>query len=103
MTAIVSLLYVLENGASAEIAAGERVLIQGESGTGKELVARAIGLSGFVPFHEDTQLFAGDLLGRQPLDLEPERVRELDIGEGRHLGHRSEPVQHHSQHRGGRE
>ncbi|MCC7074580.1 MAG: sigma-54-dependent Fis family transcriptional regulator [Deltaproteobacteria bacterium] len=35
-------------------------LVLGETGTGKELVARAIGLSGFVPFLEDRLQFAGD-------------------------------------------
>ncbi len=35
-------------------------LVLGETGTGKELVARAIGLSGFVPFVEERQRFAGD-------------------------------------------
>ncbi len=35
-------------------------LVLGETGTGKELVARAIGLSGFVPFLEDKLAFAGD-------------------------------------------
>ena len=35
-------------------------LILGETGTGKELVARAIGLSGFVPFVEEKGAFAGD-------------------------------------------
>jgi transcriptional regulator with AAA-type ATPase domain len=35
-------------------------LVLGETGTGKELVARAIGLSGFVPFQEDKLAFAGD-------------------------------------------
>jgi transcriptional regulator with GAF, ATPase, and Fis domain len=35
-------------------------LVLGETGTGKELVARAIGLSGFVPFLEEKQAFAGD-------------------------------------------
>ncbi len=29
-------------------------LITGPSGTGKELVARAVGLSGFIPFHRET-------------------------------------------------
>ncbi len=33
-------------------------LITGESGTGKELVARAIGLSRFIPFDPETQTFA---------------------------------------------
>ena len=35
-------------------------LVLGETGTGKELVARAIGLSGFVPFVEERLTFAGD-------------------------------------------
>lgn len=35
-------------------------LVLGETGTGKELVARAIGLSGFVPFVEERLQFAGD-------------------------------------------
>jgi transcriptional regulator with AAA-type ATPase domain len=36
-------------------------LISGPSGTGKELVARAIGLSRFIPFDPDKQRFADDL------------------------------------------
>jgi len=36
-------------------------LISGASGTGKELVARAIGLSRFIPFDPDKQRFADDL------------------------------------------
>ena len=35
-------------------------LITGPSGTGKELVARAIGLSQFIPFDEKRQRFEGD-------------------------------------------
>ncbi|MBW2232041.1 MAG: sigma-54-dependent Fis family transcriptional regulator [Deltaproteobacteria bacterium] len=35
-------------------------LIVGESGTGKELVARAIGLSRYVPFEAERQCFAAD-------------------------------------------
>ena len=35
-------------------------LITGESGTGKELVARAIALSGFLPFSPRTHTFAAD-------------------------------------------
>jgi len=38
-------------------------LISGPSGTGKELVARAIGLSRFIPFDPDKQRFADDLAG----------------------------------------
>ncbi|MEM8680876.1 MAG: sigma 54-interacting transcriptional regulator [Planctomycetota bacterium] len=34
-------------------------LVTGPSGTGKELVARAIGLSQYLPFNESTQRFAG--------------------------------------------
>ncbi len=36
-------------------------LISGPSGTGKELVARAIGLSRFIPFNPDKQRFADEL------------------------------------------
>lgn len=36
--------------------------ISGPSGTGKELVARAIGLSRFIPFEEKKGKFAGDFL-----------------------------------------
>jgi sigma-54 specific flagellar transcriptional regulator A len=38
-------------------------LISGPSGTGKELVARAVGLSRYVPFDEKKQCFADDFLG----------------------------------------
>jgi transcriptional regulator with GAF, ATPase, and Fis domain len=38
-------------------------LITGPSGTGKELVARAIGLSGYIPFDETTQAFAEPAAG----------------------------------------
>jgi transcriptional regulator with GAF, ATPase, and Fis domain len=38
-------------------------LIRGPSGTGKELVARAIGLSRYVPFDAKTQTFAEDFVG----------------------------------------
>jgi transcriptional regulator with AAA-type ATPase domain len=45
-------------------------LISGPSGTGKELVARAIGLSRFIPFDADKQRFADDLAGSfQALNL----------------------------------
>lgn len=37
--------------------------ITGPSGSGKELVARAIGLSRFIPFDEDQLLFEEDFLG----------------------------------------
>ncbi|MCF7853575.1 MAG: sigma 54-interacting transcriptional regulator [Candidatus Pacebacteria bacterium] len=36
------------------------VLITGASGTGKELVARAIGLSRYIPFDPDAEAFAAD-------------------------------------------
>ena len=35
-------------------------LVTGESGTGKELVARAVGLSRYIPFDPKTRTFAGD-------------------------------------------
>jgi hypothetical protein len=38
-------------------------LVTGPSGTGKELVARAIGLSGYVPFDETAQTFAEPAAG----------------------------------------
>ncbi len=38
-------------------------LISGPSGTGKELVARAVGLSRYVPFDTKTQCFSDDFLG----------------------------------------
>jgi len=38
-------------------------LITGPSGTGKELVARAVGMSRYIPFDEKTQTFADDLHG----------------------------------------
>ncbi len=45
-------------------------LITGESGTGKELVARAIGLSRFIPFDPDTKTFAeGYATSFYPLNL----------------------------------
>jgi hypothetical protein len=45
-------------------------LITGPSGTGKELVARAIGLSGYIPFDEKTQAFAEPAAGAFfPLNL----------------------------------
>jgi len=39
------------------------ILISGPPGTGNELVARAIGLSRFIPFDADKQRFADDLAG----------------------------------------
>jgi transcriptional regulator with AAA-type ATPase domain len=45
-------------------------LVTGPSGTGKELVARAIGLSGYIPFDEKTQAFAEPAAGAFfPLNL----------------------------------
>ncbi len=45
-------------------------LVVGLSGTGKELVARAIGLSRYVPFDPERETFAGDLDGAfHPLNL----------------------------------
>lgn len=45
-------------------------LITGPSGTGKELVARAIGLSRYIPFLESEQQFGGDFFGSfQELNL----------------------------------
>ncbi|HEV8604589.1 MAG TPA: sigma 54-interacting transcriptional regulator [Tepidisphaeraceae bacterium] len=45
-------------------------LIVGPSGTGKELVARAIGLSRYIPFDPKTQSFAEDFTGSfHPLNL----------------------------------
>jgi transcriptional regulator with AAA-type ATPase domain len=45
-------------------------LITGPSGTGKELVARAIGLSRYIPFDPDKQKFADDFRGSfHPLNL----------------------------------
>ena len=45
-------------------------LITGPSGTGKELVARAIGLSRYIPFEPKTQSFAEDFAGSfYPLNL----------------------------------
>ena len=45
-------------------------LISGPSGTGKELVARAIGLSRFIPFDEKAGRFATDFLGAfHPINL----------------------------------
>jgi len=38
-------------------------LITGPSGTGKELVARAIGLSRYVPFHGESQSFTAEFAG----------------------------------------
>lgn len=38
-------------------------LVTGPSGTGKELVARAIGLSGYIPFDEKAQTFAEPATG----------------------------------------
>lgn len=38
-------------------------LITGPSGTGKELVARAVGLSGYIPFDDKTAAFASDFVG----------------------------------------
>ena len=45
-------------------------LIVGASGTGKEIVARAIGLSRYIPFDPETQSFAEDFTGSfYPLNL----------------------------------
>jgi len=45
-------------------------LIQGPTGTGKELVARAIGLSRYIPFDERTEAFAEEAAGAFfPLNL----------------------------------
>lgn len=45
-------------------------LISGPSGTGKELVARAIGLSRFIPYEEKTGKFAADfLVAFHPINL----------------------------------
>ncbi|MDH3457677.1 MAG: sigma 54-interacting transcriptional regulator [Gemmatimonadota bacterium] len=38
-------------------------LITGPTGTGKELVARAVGLSHYIPFNPKTKTFAGDVTG----------------------------------------
>jgi DNA-binding NtrC family response regulator len=38
-------------------------LITGESGTGKELVARAVGMSRYIPFDPKSRTFAGDFAG----------------------------------------
>ena len=38
-------------------------LVTGPSGTGKELVARAIGLSRYIPFDPDREMFVADLDG----------------------------------------
>ena len=38
-------------------------LVTGPSGTGKELVARAIGLSRYIPFDPDREMFVADLGG----------------------------------------
>jgi DNA-binding NtrC family response regulator len=39
------------------------LLVTGPSGTGKELVARAVGLSRFIPFHPQKGQFAADFAG----------------------------------------
>jgi hypothetical protein len=45
-------------------------LVTGPSGTGKELVARAIGLSGYIPFDDKTEAFAEPAVGAFfPLNL----------------------------------
>ncbi len=45
-------------------------LVTGPSGTGKELVARAVGMSRYVPFDPDSQKFSDDLAGSfYPLNL----------------------------------
>jgi transcriptional regulator with AAA-type ATPase domain len=61
-------------------------LIMGPSGTGKELVARAIGLSRYVPFHPKTLTFSEDFTASfHPLNLSalPSTLIESEL-----FGHR---------------
>lgn len=59
-------------------------LITGPTGTGKELVARAIGLSRYVPFDERRERFAGDpaatFVGLNPSALSPTLIESELFG-----------------------
>jgi transcriptional regulator with AAA-type ATPase domain len=59
-------------------------LITGPTGTGKELVARAIGLSRYVPFDERREKFAGDpeatFVGLNPSALSPTLIESELFG-----------------------
>jgi transcriptional regulator with AAA-type ATPase domain len=57
-------------------------LITGPTGTGKELVARAIGLSRYVPFDEKRERFAGEsvFVGLNPSALSPTLIESELFG-----------------------
>lgn len=61
-------------------------LITGESGTGKELVARAIGLSRYIPFDPGSRSFESDFLS----DFHPLNISSLpaNLVESELFGHR---------------